>query len=132
MRIKIVIPKFHAAFNEAPVRMFLRDVGDKVKQIMVQQAAAPKTGRVYLLRGGTYQASAPGEFPANKFGHLSRSYRFEVEAREMKVGTDVLVYPAYLRAGTQKMAPRKFLRQALGDAMEMERMKRPFAEWRKG
>jgi hypothetical protein len=48
MRIKIVIPKFHAAFNEAPVRMFLRDVGDKVKQIMVQQAAAPKTGRVYL------------------------------------------------------------------------------------
>jgi hypothetical protein len=50
----------------------------------------------------------------------------------MKVGTDVLVYPTYLRAGTQKMAPRKFLRQALGDAMEMERMKRPFAEWRKG
>lgn len=130
MKITIKIPPFKAKFDESVVRHFLRDVGDKTKQIMVQQAAAPKTGREYKLPGGgTYTASSEKEFPANKFGHLSRSYRVEITELQMTMGTDISVYPRYLRTGTKRMKARKFLRQALEDAMEMEHFKKPFVKF---
>lgn len=129
MRIKFEVEPFKVRLNENSIRRYLRDVGEKTKQILVQQAAAPKTGKVYMVNGAAYTASAPGEFPANKFGHLSRSYKVALGLNEVTIGTDVLVYPSYLRAGTRKMAPRKFLRQALGDAMEMEHFKTPFVEF---
>lgn len=133
MMIKIVIPPFHAAVDRSAIHGFLRSVGEGVKNKMVQEAAAGKSGRVYQLSGGgSYTASAPGEFPANKHGHLSASYSVEVDAMEMEVGTDVAVYPAYLRTGTHKMAPRKFLREALEFAMAKDHMTRPFAVWRHG
>lgn len=133
MIIKIIFPKFHARFNKGAVGHFLRQIGNKTKQIMVQQAAAPKSGRTYQIGGGrSYVASAPGEYPANKFIKLSKSYRVE-EAGPMSVeiGTDV-PYATFLRAGTRKMRPRKFLREALHTALEHEKMAKPFAEWVKG
>lgn len=130
MKISVNIGKFGVRINDVAIHHFLKDVGEKTKDIMVQQAAAPKSGRVYRLKGGgEYTASAPHEFPANKFGHLSRSYRVSLGFREVTIGTDVLVYPAYLRAGTHKMAPRQFLKEALGHALEMERFKQPFVEF---
>lgn len=133
MIIKIIIPKFHARFDKHAVKIFLRQIGEKTKQIMVQQAAAPKSGRVYQIGGGrSYTASAPGEYPANKFVKLSKSYRVE-EAGPMsvEVGTSV-PYSTFLRAGTRKMRPRKFLREAMQTALEHEKMTKPFAEWVRG
>jgi HK97 gp10 family phage protein len=132
MKIKVVIPKFHAHLNDLAIRQFLRDAGNKTKQIMVQQAAAPKSGRTYHIGGGrTYTASAPGEYPANKFVRLSKSYRVEVGHDFAEIGTDVY-YARFLRGGTRKMKPRKFLREALETVLENEHMIKPFVEWRRG
>lgn len=130
MKIAVEINPFHARLNHPAIHDFLEDVGKKTQAIMVQQAAAKKTGRVYVVKGlGEYTASAPGEFPANKFGHLRRSYRVETSSDSVTIGTDMLVYPAYLRAGTHKMAARLFLKEALGFAMDQEHFKRPFVEF---
>lgn len=65
-----------------------------------------KSGRVYVRRGKTHQASAPGEAPATDTGSLVSRMSFkqvnpltaEVESR--------LAYAAYLEFGTQRMAAR--------------------------
>lgn len=132
MKIKVVIPKFHAAYVPVNVRRFLHAVGDATKRKMIEEAADAKSGRVYHIGGGrTYRASAPGEFPANKFGKLAKSYQVAVEASAVEIGTNV-PYSRYLRAGTRKMLPRKFLREALDYALEHDHMTHPFAEWRRG
>lgn len=111
---------------------YLHAIGERVKTIMVHQAVAPKSGRIYTLRGGqTYQASAPGEYPANKTGDLAKSYHVEVNAREVTIGTDIPVYPTYLRTGTHKMAPRRFLMDALHDAVSIEHMQQSFVRFGK-
>jgi HK97 gp10 family phage protein len=132
MIIKIVIPKFHAAFVPANVRHFLKQIGDATRKKLVTEAAAPKSGRVYQIGGGrTYRASAPGEFPANKHGLLAKSYGVETTVKEVTIGTNA-PYARFLWQGTHKMKPRKFLREALEFALEHEHMTKPFAEWRKG
>lgn len=133
MKIIIKVPKFHAQYVAANVRRFLKQVGDATKAKMVTEAAAPKSGRVYKIGGGrTYRASAPGEFPANKFGKLAASYRVVSKgSNAVEIGTNV-PYARFLRAGTVKMRPRKFLREALDYALKHEHMMRPFAEWRRG
>ncbi len=131
MNIIIKIPPFRAVLMKANVRRFLKQVGDATKKKMIEEAAAPKSGKLYHLGGGaTYRASAPGEFPANKYGKLSASYRVETEATEVTVGTNVY-YSRYLREGTRKMRPRKFLREALNHSLHNEHMKEPFVEWRR-
>lgn len=132
MKIKVVVPKFHAVYVKANVRRFLKEVGDATKAKMVSEASAAKSGRIYHIGGGrTYRASAPGEFPANKFGKLAESYRVEATSEHADIGTNV-PYAKYLRAGTWKMKPRKFLKEALIYALKHEHMTKPFAEWRKG
>lgn len=129
MKLIIKIPPFRVRLNRIFLREYLKDVGEATRKKMVTEAAARKNGRVYILKGGgEYQASAPGEFPANKFGHLGRSYRSTLGAMEVSIGTDVLVYPAYLRSGTSIMAKRRFLKEALEWAMEREHIKRSFVE----
>lgn len=133
MKITIKVPKFHAAYVPANVRRFLREIGDATKAKMVSEASAAKSGRIYHIGGGrTYQASAPGEFPANKFGKLAASYRVEADgSNAVDIGTNV-PYARFLRAGTVKMKPRKFLKEALQFAIKEKHMTKPFAEWRRG
>ena len=69
----------------------------------------PKTGRYYRYKGGIHQASAPGEYPANRSGKLRRSRSFKVQgARKMTIGLSA-EYAKYLEEGTQKIAKRKLL-----------------------
>lgn len=121
MKIQIVIPPYHAALDHSAIRKFLKAVGDETKNIMVREAAA---------HGGS--PSGPGEYPANKTGHLSASYKVVVGASDVTIGTAILVYPSYLRTGTRKMAARKFLMNALHEALDKEKFTSPFVRWRRG
>lgn len=76
----------------------------------------PKTGRVYYRRGVEHVASAPGEAPASDTGRLVNSIRTVYDFSSM-TGQVVVsaAYGAHLEFGTQKMAPRPFLRPALAN-----------------
>lgn len=70
----------------------------------------PKTGRTYTNRGankgGSHQASAPGESPATDTGTLVSSITFR---QGNKLTADVesrLAYATYLEFGTRNMAAR--------------------------
>lgn len=131
MKIEIHFPKYHAAFNREAVHQFLKEIGEGTKNKMVTEAAGPKSGRIYVVKGREYQASAPGEYPANKFGDLSASYGVEQDAEGVTIGTNIK-YAKYLRTGTTKMMKRKMLKEALQDTLEHHHMMKPFAEWRRG
>lgn len=75
-----------------------------------------------LRRGGArppHRASAPGSPPASDTGRLLASIHHEMVGAgqniEAHIGTDVF-YAIYLELGTRYMAPRPFLRPALGAA----------------
>lgn len=133
MKITIKVPKFHAAYVPANVRRFLHEIGNETKAKMVTEAAASKSGRTYQIGGGrTYRASAPGEFPANKYGKLSKSYQVVLDgSHAVDIGTNV-PYSRYLRQGTWKMSKRPFLKEALQYVLKHEHSKIHFAEWRRG
>jgi phage gpG-like protein len=73
-------------------------------------------GRVYVHRGHSHQASAPGNPPAVDTGRLRASLTHEVETSGTRVtlrfGTNVK-YGLYLELGTRKMAARPFIRPTL-------------------
>lgn len=73
-----------------------------------------RTGEVYTRRGVEHVASAPGEPPASDTGRLANSIRTEYNVATLtgRVVADA-AYAAYLEYGTQRMAPRPFLRPAL-------------------
>lgn len=84
---------------------------------LIQQT--PKTGRLYQRRGVVHQASAPGEPPASDTGNLVRNITVEIEPATMSA--TVLSNAAYsdmLELGTTKMAPRPYMRVALGNMQE--------------
>jgi HK97 gp10 family phage protein len=83
---------------------------DAVRSIM----SGGRSGRVYIRRGVTHQASAPGEPPASDTGRLANSIRTEYDATRL-VGRVVVdaVHGPFLEYGTQTLAPRPFLRPAL-------------------
>lgn len=73
----------------------------------------PKTGRIYRFRGRRHQASAPGEYPANRSGVLRRSLGFKVtNFRFMEFGAKA-PYAGYLENGTSRMASRTFLEKSV-------------------
>lgn len=74
----------------------------------------PKTGRLYVRRTVTHQASAPGEPPASDTGTLVN--RINVKPNLTKLSATVeanTAYAAYLEFGTARMAERPFMRPAL-------------------
>lgn len=87
------------------------DIRTEVTRLIIQTA---KTGRIYRRRSVTHQASAPGEPPASDTGRLVGSLRTEYDFDHLK-GTLMAStsYAGYLEFGTQRMAPRPFMRPAL-------------------
>lgn len=68
-------------------------------------------------RYGNHTASAPGEYPATDTGRLVNSVDYQMHnPREGALVSDVK-YAEYLTDGTQFMAPRKMLADALAEAL---------------
>ena len=70
-------------------------------------------GRIYKKPGGgTYQASAPGQPPARRSGHLREAWSMNVSggsgACHIELTSNTF-YAGYLEHGTRKMAPRPFV-----------------------
>lgn len=76
-----------------------------------------KSGRVYVRRSTTHQASAPGEPPASDTGRLVNSIRVDPSRLDQLVATVVAGtgYAAHLEYGTARMAARPFMRPALAN-----------------
>ena len=86
-----------------------------VRNVTLETLSGSRSGRVYRVPGTkkTYQASAPGEAPAQQLGDLRKSVTggLEKEGRNIigYVGTG-LDYGPMLEYGTSKMAARPWLR----------------------
>lgn len=77
------------------------------------QLSHPGTGRIYKRRSISHQASAPGEPPAPDTGSLRNSIGHEAVGDVLRVGSAMAVVPEALEFGTQRIAPRPFMRPAL-------------------
>lgn len=73
----------------------------------------PKSGPIYRRKGGTHQASAPGEAPAVDEGNIFNT----TKAAEVNETTWVVAVAAdegvWMEFGTRTVAPRPFLGPAL-------------------
>lgn len=76
-----------------------RDIKEGIKN-------PPKTGRIYSYRGRKHQASAPGEYAANRSGKLRRSIDFTVEGSNRLIVGSPFDYAKYLEDGTVNMLSR--------------------------
>ena len=76
-----------------------------------------RTGRMYMYNGRRYQASAPGEPPANVSGRLANSNDFKSSSRELSIFNTAFSkdapYPFFLEEGTQKMASRAWFEKTM-------------------
>ena len=75
---------------ETAARHALREVGQLVTKTMKEGIKnPPKTGRIYRYKGRKHQASAEGQYPANRSGTLRRSVFYRVESwRKLTVGAE--------------------------------------------
>jgi hypothetical protein len=74
----------------------------------------PKTGRIYVRRGVSHQASAPGEAPASDLGTLVSERETELVPDELAARLRFMAAHARpLEDGTRNMAPRPFAKRAL-------------------
>ena len=85
--------------------------------IVEDQLVGPRHGRRYRIPGARryYTASAPGEPPAQRLGHLRNSYRFRlVGANGEEVGEvgSPLWHALYTEKGTRRMKPRPHVMRA--------------------
>lgn len=111
-----------AAEAEAAKGLYLS--GLKIEEYAKKSLAeGGKTGRVYKRgkRGRVHVASAPGEAPATDTGRLVNSVGTKAlgNGRVVQVkagGSSSVGYAADLEFGTDKMAPRPFMRPALKKA----------------
>ena len=88
-----------------------------VRNAVVVKLSGARTGKMYRVPATArmYRASAAGEPPAQRLGHLRVSYKYLVTGKgvnsEGVVGSD-LDYSHYLEYGTAKMKPRPHLKPA--------------------
>lgn len=120
--------RFRAFHNKRNVTDFIKDAAQSTEDTLrAGIMSPPKTGRRY----GAHQASAPGEYPANKSGDLASGIRQRVSRTEAEVGTTDM-HGFWLREGTTRMAPRKMSDAALREALPGVRARmKAFAEWKR-
>ena len=122
MQIKSSInnKKVFININKAPERakIGVRNAFYKIGKVLVKTSDSgikkpPKTGRIYRYGRRRHQASAPGEYPANRSGVLRRSLGFKVTSfRFMEFGAKA-PYAGYLENGTSRMESRTFLEKSV-------------------
>lgn len=104
----------HYAKHKKALRLALNEVGsDVVNRISNYIFRPPKTGRWYTYKGRRYQASAPGESPANRTGRLAKSGGYRVRNYYEMTVFETAPYAGYLEFGTKKMAPRPHVIRAI-------------------
>ena len=88
----------------------LREIGKYMVSQLEQALEGEGSGRIYRIPGTNifYQASAPGEFPAERTGQLRNSNFFVIDSNMVSIGTP-LGYGLSLEKGTINMAPRPWL-----------------------
>lgn len=70
-----------------------------------------RNGRTYFINGTPYEASAPGEFPANRTSKLKKSMNYITRGNsEVEWGSES-PYAGFLEDGTSKMAPRALVQE---------------------
>jgi hypothetical protein len=76
-----------------------------------------RSGRMYMYNGRRYQASAPGEPPANRSGRLANSNDFVARSKELAIFNTAFAnkapYPFFLEEGTKKMAARAWFEKTM-------------------
>lgn len=107
---------FMAIRDKAVTDAYLRRIGATAEGEFKRGIASPKSGRIYRRRGGSHQASAPGEFPARDSGAHLATVGHKVGPAEVTVGSGMF-YAKFLRNGTRKMAKRKMSQDALSNAV---------------
>jgi HK97 gp10 family phage protein len=98
----------------------LKSAIDLRNAVLVKLSGA-RTGKMYRVPATArmYRASAAGEPPASRLGHLRASYKYLVTGKgvnsEGVVGSD-LDYSHYLEYGTAKIKPRPHLKPAFQES----------------
>lgn len=100
--------------HKKALRLALNEIGSEVVNDIANFIFnPPKTGRWYNYNGRPYQASAPGESPANRSGRLAKSSDYKVRNyAEMTVG-ETVEYAKFLEEGTTRMKPRPHIIRAV-------------------
>lgn len=88
-----------------------------VKRTTDGMKSGAKSGRVYARKGGgTYQASAPGEYSAVVTGRLLRSVNYQVSGAQYIRFYATAGHAGYQEYGTSKMAARENLKRAIQES----------------
>lgn len=71
-------------------RLGLKDIGGELEETAQEGIRnPPKSGRFYVLKGGRlHQASAPGEYPAERTGDLRKSIGTKVSGLQLRFGAE--------------------------------------------
>lgn len=106
-------PKLRAALAQAGTL-----VGKElVKRVTDGMKSGGKSGRVYNHRtGGTYQASAPGQYSAVVTGRLLGSINYAVSGSTFIRFYATAGHAGYQEFGTSKMAARENLKRAIAES----------------
>ena len=116
--------------DKSRTRAFIIAAAKLAKKIYIDGMNAPKSGRVYTSKGKTWQASAPGEYPANRTNAYKGSISARTQAMRMTIGAEV-PYAVYLADGTKRIKERKSSRHALQEALPETREElRGFIRWK--
>ena len=121
------------AFHDKPaIHAMLEDVATSTERLFVSGLMGGHSVRIYMRRGRSHQASAPGEYPANDSGALRGSTGHTVTATEAQIGTNA-PHSVFLAHGTSTMARRNYVDTALKETAPaaLHRM-RHFAEYKRG
>ena len=107
-------PQKFIAKTEVATAAGVRKAAKYAQRKMQNKLEGEGTGRIYSRPGGgTYQASSPGEPPAERTGALLRSLRRQrMGLLTYRVGTE-LDYGRYLEYGTERIEARPWLRSSI-------------------
>jgi len=115
----------------------ISDAAHMAGRILVRQAqngilAKDKSGRIYLHPdGGTYRASAPGQYSANVTGELLNSINYSVAGATSLTFYADAKHAGYQEDGTTRMQARGNLGNAIRDTTGQVHQVLAYVSWRK-